>query len=64
MSAAANAAARYRLQMLSVVRSACILAVQALGWQPHYNSFEEFMASGARDWYSANEKAAVTGASH
>jgi len=26
--------------------------LRALGWQPKYGSFEEFMAAGAQDWYS------------
>ena len=36
--------------------------VQALGWSPRWNSFEEFMASGAQDWYTANADAAERGA--
>ncbi len=34
---------------------------EALHWQPKYKSFVEFMAAGARDWYTENP---IDGAPH
>ena len=33
----------------------------ALQWQPNYKSYKDFMAAGAKDWYTENP---VEGASH
>ena len=41
-----------------------MVCAQSLGWQPRWNSFEEFMASGAQDLYTADAKAAGLGAPH
>jgi hypothetical protein len=32
----------------------CTATKQALGWQTKYQSFQAFMASGAKDWYNAS----------
>lgn len=29
--------------------------LRTLGWKPHYSSFEQFMAGGARDWFSQQQ---------
>ena len=34
---------------------------EALNWQPKYKSYKDFMAAGAKDWYTANP---VEGAPH
>ena len=33
----------------------------SLNWQPKYKSYKDFMAAGARDWYSENP---IEGAPH
>jgi len=35
-----------------------------LGWQAKHNSFEEFMAAGAKDWFRDNPEGAVVAAKH
>ena len=45
-------------------RTHALRAVQTLGWQAKYSSFDEFMAAGADDWFRANPEGAAVGAKH